>query len=643
MAQILKLLVFLVYCLLASSVIRCSKALDDDSYLGGNRTLAHDMCEAVAGKGKEFRCINRRSLRKCFNPSPYVNISLSTEGPLADDQNVTVTVSGVIHPRAHDWVALISPSTADTSDCPLNTIKYKETGDLKSHPLLCHYPVKAQFLNNDPSYTSCRKNTCHKKVLNKCAIKTCSASITFNVINIRTDVEFVFFGGGFDTPCILKRSPSLKFSNPAMPLHAHLSSVDSTGTAMKVRWISADNRTQYVQYGVIKQAESTVSTFTQADMCKGKLGSAAKDFGWHEPGYIHTAVMTQLLPSTSFLYRYGSDIVGWSNPIQFWTPPAAGYSELKFIVFGDMGQAPLDPSDVHYIQVGALGVIGAVAEEVGERNVDSIFHIGDISYATGFLVEWDYFLHMITPVASHVPYMTAIGNHERDFADSGAYYGTPDSGGECGVPYEKYFPMPTPGQDKPWYSIKQGPVHFTIISTENNWTENSEQYKWMKQDLNSVDRNITPWLIFCGHRPMYTTGNTGLSELIRSPVDPDFVRIVEPLLLQYQVDLALWGHVHNYERTCSIFNETCKALPSKDLEGIDTYNTTKYAAPVHVIVGTGGFSLDKFKDNSADWSLSRTSDHGYGRIHATKQQILFQFVSSTSRSVNDTFKIIKNS
>ena len=39
---------------------------------------------------------------------------------------------------------------------------------------------------------------------------------------------------------------------------------------------------------------------------------------------------------------------------------------------------------------------------------------------------------------------------------------TPDSGGECGIPYETYFPMPTPEQDKPWYSIEQGSVHFIM-------------------------------------------------------------------------------------------------------------------------------------------------------------------------------------
>lgn len=63
----------------------------------------------------------------------------------------------------------------------------------------------------------------------------------------------------------------------------------------------------------------------------------------------------------------------------------------------------------------------------------------------------------------------------RDFPDSGSIYTSKDSGGEIGVPYEAYFPMPTSAADKPWYSIASGPVHFTIMSTEHNWTSGSEQ------------------------------------------------------------------------------------------------------------------------------------------------------------------------
>lgn len=65
----------------------------------------------------------------------------------------------------------------------------------------------------------------------------------------------------------------------------------------------------------------------------------------------------------------------------------------------------------------------------------------------------------------------------RDYEGSGSVYITPDSGGECGVAYETYFPMPTISKDKPWYSIEHASVHFTVISTEHDWSESSEQVR----------------------------------------------------------------------------------------------------------------------------------------------------------------------
>lgn len=63
------------------------------------------------------------------------------------------------------------------------------------------------------------------------------------------------------------------------------------------------------------------------------------------------------------------------------------------------------------------------------------------------------------------------------------------------------------------------------------------------------------------------------------------------------MDLALFGHVHNYERTCSVYNSECLAMPTKDENGIDTYDNSNYTAPVQAIVGMAGFSLDKFPDD----------------------------------------------
>lgn len=71
--------------------------------------------------------------------------------------------------------------------------------------------------------------------------------------------------------------------------------------------------------------------------------------------------------------------------------------------------------------------------------------------------------------------MTLVCEIYRDYLGSGSVYITPDSGGECGIAYDTYFPMPTQGKDKPWYSIEQASVHFTVISTEHDWNEGSEQ------------------------------------------------------------------------------------------------------------------------------------------------------------------------
>lgn len=40
-------------------------------------------------------------------------------------------------------------------------------------------------------------------------------------------------------------------------------------------------------------------------------------------------------------------------------------------------------------------------------NYDAVFHIGDLSYANGFLAQWDQFTAQIEPIASRVPYMVA--------------------------------------------------------------------------------------------------------------------------------------------------------------------------------------------------------------------------------------------
>ena len=59
----------------------------------------------------DFRTINRRSLEECPDPNPYLQIAVSSRNSkLADDEFVTVTITGVLLPSESDWVAMVSPA-----------------------------------------------------------------------------------------------------------------------------------------------------------------------------------------------------------------------------------------------------------------------------------------------------------------------------------------------------------------------------------------------------------------------------------------------------------------------------------------------------------------------------------------------------
>ena len=59
-------------------------------------------------------------------------------------------------------------------------------------------------------------------------------------------------------------------------------------------------------------------------------------------------------------------------------------------------------------------------------------HNGDISYARGYATQWDAFFDQLGPVVRSLPYMTTIGNHERDWPETGDRFPTQyDSGGRA--------------------------------------------------------------------------------------------------------------------------------------------------------------------------------------------------------------------
>lgn len=424
----------------------------------------------------------------------------------------------------------------------------------------------------------------------------------FSLIDMREDVAFWLFTGGIDKPKPLVKSESVSFTDKDAPRDGHLA-LTGDPTSMLVVWGSGhSDPTATLMWGVegsnaVNNVTAETYTYTADDLC----GDPARTQGWREPGFFHKALIKGLASGDNVWYQYGSDVYGWSKRATFRAPQTPGPNvETHLLVTADVGATEPDNCDYHWEEPDAGETYRLLA---AHGPADVTLHVGDISYATGYSAKWDLFMAtQVSQLKGVTPLMTAQGNHERDVPGTGTHYDTSnDSGGECGKPTQARFQMPTPShdQDKGWYSFNVGSVHVIMMDTEMECGPGSAQYAFFESDLAAVDRKVTPWVIFAGHRPMYYMQSTG------SAIDSNFQQF-EPLLMKHQVDLVLWGHVHNALVTCPVYNGTC-VKPS---------SPGAYDAPIHAVIGNGGQSLSGLPKTREPWDIYHVNEFGYSTITA---------------------------
>ncbi|KAG0503082.1 hypothetical protein HPP92_003154 [Vanilla planifolia] len=401
-----------------------------------------------------------------------------------DFQWVTVELENP-KPTADDWIGVFSPAKFNASTCRA------EVGNTRDQdPLICKSPIKYQFANDS--------NTEY--------VKTRKATLRFRLINQRSDFSFALFTGGLDNPKLVAISNRVAFANPKAPLYPRLAQ-GKAWNEMTVTWTSGYSINEAVPFvewgpkgGLQTRAPAGTLSFSRTDMC----GSPARTFGWRDPGYIHTVFLKELWPNTRYTYKLSHRLIDgthvWSKLYSFRASPYPGQDSLqRVVIFGDMGKAERDGSNEYSnYQPGSLNTTDQLIKDLD--NIDIVFHIGDITYANGYISQWDQFTSQVEPITSAVPYMIASGNHERDWPGSGSFYDTMDSGGECGVLAETMFYVPAENRAKFWYSTDFGMFRFCIADTEHDWREGSEQYKFIEHCLASADRQKQPWLIFAAHR-----------------------------------------------------------------------------------------------------------------------------------------------
>ncbi|KAJ0679584.1 putative phosphodiesterase I [Helianthus annuus] len=415
----------------------------------------------------------------------------------------------------------------------------------------------------------------------------------------------------------------------------------------KIRIFRGSGGESVVRYGLSsgqmdRVVRARVGRYEREDMCDAPANTS---IGWRDPGFIHDGVMVGLEGGKRYFYKVGSDAEGWSNTYSFISPDESSGETIAFL-YGDMGTST--PYNTYIrTQEESISTINWIARDIealGDKPA-LISHIGDISYARGYSWVWDHFFNQIEPVASKVPYHVCIGNHEYDWPlqpwkpDWAMYIYAKDGGGECGVPYSLKFNMPgnsseltgsrAPPTRNLYYSFDFGVVHFVYLSTETNFLKGSKQYEFLKKDLESVDRVKTPFVVVQGHRPMYTTSN----EVRDAPIREKMLEHLEPLLVDNKVNLALWGHVHRYERFCPINNFKCGS------------------GPVHVVIGMAGADWQPMwepRSNHQDMpvypqparSIYRGGEFGYTKLVANRGKLTLTYIGNHDGKMHDSVEIL---
>jgi len=375
-----------------------------------------------------------------------------------------------------------------------------------------------------------------------------------------------------------------------------------TPSSLTISWLTNNYRGSTVWYGLNKSnlnlIEYGYQTSYQFDY---------PDIKVYESGTIHHVELSNLLPSTTYYYICGDISTNTTSDIYFFrtADKIGSFYPATFGVLGDLGQTDHSQSTLNHIN--------------NNIDIQIILHAGDLSYADCNQQLWDSFGQLIEPVASRIPWMVGPGNHELELTNDQQFY----------LAFEERYKMPQikPAKFGPitippkyhdddlklpyccssifqsiydygnsFYSFETASVHIIYLNSYTTSDFESEQYKWLENDLKSINRVLTPWLIVIMHCPWYSSNKDHYEEkqtvLMRESM--------ESLFFYYRVNIVFTGHVHAYERTHPVFNNS-----------INDYG------PVYIVIGDGGNLEGHAKEyyDQPNWSAYRNgTDYGFGTI-----------------------------
>ena len=276
-----------------------------------------------------------------------------------------------------------------------------------------------------------------------------------------------------------------------------------------------------------------------------------------------------------------------------------------------------------------------------------ILHAGDLAYADCNQTLWDHYGFLTEPLAKSIPWMVGVGNHEIELQPDGrlflafeerykmpaikqAEYGEiliPASiNWRTGMPYccPSTF-QTTYNYGNSFFSFSTGITHIIYLNPYSDTSVDSKQYIWLINDLETVNREKTPWIVIITHCPFYNSNKAHHNEtqtyLMRESM--------ESIFMKYEVDIVISGHVHAYERTHRVYK--------------DEINNN---APFYIVIGDGG-NLEGHATDYYDepvWSAYRNgTQYGYGLLefHDSKKGIWKWYKNPGINGIGDEYHFNK--
>ncbi len=308
----------------------------------------------------------------------------------------------------------------------------------------------------------------------------------------------------------------------------------------------------------------------------------------------HEIKLTGLNPDTKYFYTIGTVTKTFQATALNYVrtlPPANTTRKLRFLAFGDCGNASSNQTNVK----------NAALNYLGTNELDGLLTIGDNAYNSGLDAEFQtgFFDMYKNDLLKNTKLYTVTGNH--DYANNNSNTGRRD------LAYYDNFTIPTNAElggvasgTEAYYSYNIGDVHFIGLDSYGREDGNStkmydtlgKQCVWLKNDLAA---NTKKWTVVYFHHPPYTkTSHNSDTETDLIAIKEKFIKILE----RYGVDVVLNGHAHGYER-------------SYLLKGLYNANSASFDPSLHTATGNLQNGKYDFTANSCAYTYnSGKNNHG---------------------------------